>query len=804
MNSFRQDLSLALRMLFKRPAAAAVALLTLTITIGANTAAFTLISGILLQPLHYPRSRELVRVAGLPKSSGGLAQNLSLLDFRDFERTNRTFRSLGAFSAGIGSVTVTGFGEAERVRSAVVSGNFFPTLAAKAGRLLQPQDDEQALNVAVISHELWESHYGANRSVVGGSVSIGSVSFTIVGVLPARFRYPQPELQGDPQIYLPAGPDSAAPSRSSRNFRAIARLAPGMTLEQGKADLASLARELEQRYPADNLHAGVTVQPLIETIVGDSRRVLWFLFAGTACVLLIGCANLASLMLARGLGRTKEIAIRAALGATRRRLVRQLLTESLMLSLLGGLGAVVFAEWVLKAALYFGRQVLPRAGDVQIDWEVLLFSLLLSAASSLFFGTLPAWRLSKIGLEQNLRQGGRTGDLAASGASAGLVFAEVAVCMTLVCMAALLVKSFWKLSHVDMGFHAEEIISADISLPVSRYPQSRRVEFYEDLYRRLGGLSMVRGVAAINIVPLSGNHSCDAIQVDDRTAPAGGAPCAETRSISNAYFDVMGVPVLRGRAFSNRDDANGQKVIMVNQAMADWLWPGQNPLGRTITLISLGSSERPRLVVGVVGNTAHASVGEAPVPQYFIPQRQPPGYPAMTLVVRVDRQEGVIPAMRSMLSQMDPTIPLYRARALADLRDASVAAPRFRTVTFGAFGVIALVLAMGGVYGVLSCTVNERMRELGLRMCLGASKTDIARLLLRQSMWPIASGMAIGGFGALVAKAWIASLLYGGVSLDPWILGVVCAAVGMAALAAMSGPLRRAVSRDPGRVLRES
>jgi len=686
-----------------------------------------------------------------------------------------------------------------------VSGGFFPTLQTtpELGRLIEPGDDIQNLNVGVISYGLWQRHFGGDPAAVGRSMSIGRQSFVIVGVLRPDFRYPQPEMQGDPDLYGPM-PDAASGARSTRDIRAIGRLRPGIAALQAQADLSAIAKDLEARYPADNTHAGLVVEQLADTIVGDTRPVLWLLLGATLCVLLIGCANLANLLLAKGLNRSKEIAIRAALGATRRRLVAQLLTESLLLSFLGGLCALVVSDWIVQAAVAVSGHSLPRANEIHIDARTLAFAVILAAAACLLFSLVPALRLSQGALETTLKQGGRSGAGIKRRVSSILVMAEVTLSMMLLAAAGMFVHGFWNLSHLDPGFDAAEILTAQVSLPLNRYPQEKRVQFFDELYARVGRLQDVRGVGAINILPLSGAHSCDAIRVDAHPVDAGRQPCAETRSVSAGYFQVMGIPLLRGRAFDARDQATSPNVVVVNQAMAQWLWPTEDGLGQTITLVSLGASELPRQVVGIAGNTVHASLTEAAVPQYFIPQHQQPGYQAMTLVVRAAKPSGLTAALRSELSQMDPNVPLYNARTLSELRDASVASPWFRMILFGAFALMALALAVAGVYGVLSYTVSQRRHELGLRLCLGARGSDIAWLLVRQGMTPVAAGIVLGMLGALVSQRSVAGLVYGVGRTDPWTFGAMPLILALASLAAICGPIRRAASCDPSEALRAS
>jgi putative ABC transport system permease protein len=493
-----------------------------------------------------------------------------------------------------------------------------------------------------------------------------------------------------------------------------------------------------------------------------------------------------------------------SIGATSRsRPVRQLLTESLVLGVFGCVCALVAGNWIVQAAVAAGRRSLPRANEIHLDARTLGFSVVLAIAAWFLSSLVPALRLPKAGLEESLRQGGRTGPSMKRRVSSALVLAEVALSMNLLATAGLFVHSFWKLSRVDPGFQAGALLTAQVSLPSGRYPQVRRLQFFDELYQRLSRLPDVRSVAAINILPLSGSHSCDAIQVDAHRVPTGRAPCAETRSVSANFFRVMGIPLIRGREFDARDREDSQNVVMINKAMAEWLWPGEDPLGQTITIVSLGPAELPRQIVGIVGNTVHASLAEPPVPQYYIPQHQPPGYQAMTLVVRTDRPTAVPASLRTELAQMDPNIPPFNVRTLDELRDASVASPRFRTLLFGAFALVALALAMGGVYGVLSYTVTQRMHELGLRMCLGARQSDIAWLVIRHSMAPVALGVVLGLAGAMATQRWAAASLYGVNRLDSWTFIAMPATLAVAALAAIAGPLWRATTSDPVVAMRD-
>ena len=805
MHSILSDIHFAVRTFIKRPVFTVIAILTLTLGIGINTAVFGVINKVLLQPLPYPGSGRLMRIVSTG-GKNGRTRNLSRPDFKDLEAANRSFESLSAFDAGIGAVTVTGLGEAERVRAVAVSGSFFSTLQAvpEIGRLFTPGEETRDPNVTVLSYLYWKNRLGGDPAAIGRTYSIGVQQFKIIGVLRADFRYPQPELLGDPDMYGPMPFSGAYFVRSSRNIRAIGRLKPGVTFEQAQADLSAIAADLERRFPADNFRIGVSAQSLAETIVGDSKSVLWLSLGATLCVLLIGCANLINLLLAKGMSRNQEMAIRGALGAKRGRLIRQLMTESLLLSAVGGLSAAIFGGSVIRALAVWGRDSLPRANEITLDARAFAFSAILSIIVGIAVGAIPAFRISKSGLDRALREAGRSGAPSLSRhIGSTLIGAEVAVSVMLLVTAGLLVRSFWKLSHVDPGFNSQQILAAQLSVPQSRYPGEESVRFYDEIYQRLARFPGVRGVAATNILPLSGNHSCDVIRVDGHPAPTGQNPCAETRSVSDSYFQVMSIPILRGRSFDARDNANAQKVVIINQALADWLWPAEDPVGKTLTMVSLGPGESPRTIVGIAGNTIHLNLFEAPVPQYFIPQHQQPLYAAMTLVLRAaDDPRSLIPILRSQISEIDPNVPLFNTRTFGELLDTSMARPRFQTVLFGAFGVLALGLAISGVYGVLSYTVSQRVQELGIRRCLGAGTGDITWLLARQSLTPVTLGAAIGLAGAAALTRWIGALLFGVRPLDPVTFAMVPVIILLASLFAIYSPIRRATAFEPAIALR--
>ncbi len=794
MGTLWQDLRYASRTLLNRPAFTIVAVLTLTLGIGANTAVFSVVHSVLLRPLPYPVAGQLVKVTGAGVVAPGRPRNLSRPDFQDFERDNTTLQSLGAHDAAIGAATLTGIGEAEHLRAVFVSGGFFRTLRTvpQLGRLIQPEDDITNPASIVIAHGLWQRRFGGDPSVIGRAVIIGGQSATIMGVLPAEFRYPQPDLLGDPDVYRPMG-FGAQFVRSSRASVAIGRLKDGVTLEEAQHDLGGIAVRLEKAYPRDNHGADVIVRPLIDSVVGDSRQALWLLLGSVLCVLLIGCVNISNLLLAKSVGRRKEMAVRAALGASRGRILRQLLTESLLLGGIGGLCGVLAGQWALWAILSTSRGSVPRVNEISLNPGALLFSATLSTIAAIVFGAIPAFQTGKVSLEPALRDGGRS----SRGATRrvvrnGLVIAEVALAIVLLTTAGLLIRSFAKLSNVDPGFASDKLLTAQVALPPARYPPGADVRFYDSLYESLGRGPGVRGVAAINILPLSGAHTCDGIRITAHPVPAGQEPCAETRSISASFFDVMGMPIIRGRRFLDTDNERSPNVVIVNQAMAERFWPGEDPIGQTMTLISLGEKEQPREVVGLVGNTKHMSLSESPAPEYYIPQHQF-SYLGMTLVVRTTGEPSLLSAfVRSELGRLDPHLPLFNVRTFDDLLATTVARPRFQTTLLTAFATLALCLALAGVYGVLSYNVSQRVHEIGVRMCLGATGGQVVWLFVREAMIPVTVGTALGLIGATWTGRLVAGLLFG---VSPSDLRTFVAAPLLllaAALIATYAPARRA------------
>jgi putative ABC transport system permease protein len=798
----RQDVTFAWRLLTRSPVFAATAVVTLTLGIGANTAIFTVVDGVLLRPLPYVEPDRLLKVTGTDTRSGKPG-NLSRPDFIDYAAAS-TLESAGAHLAGIGAFSLTGSGDPERVRAVNVSAGFFEVLRTRPflGRLTTSDDDAKDADVVVMSHGLWQRRFGGDPGIVGRPILLGDLPNEVIGILPADFRYPQPDGLGEPELYAPMilpGQNS----RSGRHIRAIARMNPGVTLEQTRTELSAIASRLQREYPQDNHHESIDVRSLLDAIVGDTRPALVVLTVAVGLVLLVACANLANLLLARGIARGREMAVRAALGASVVRIVRQVVTESLLLAAIGGTAGVALAYGGTNWLIVLAGPGLPRPQDITVNARSVAFTAIVALGTGVLFGLVPAWHARRLDLLALLKSAapGSIRPLQAAVRKA-LIAAQVAVCATLLVGASLLVQTLWRVMSVDPGFVPAEVLSFQMALPLARYPEGTQIPFYEELYGRIERHAGVRAVAGINILPLSGNYSCDGIQFPDKPVPRGQEPCAEARSVSLRYFQVMGIPLRRGRIFDDRDDARGSKVAMINQAMAARYWPGQDPIGRRFLYFSRGETE-PREIVGVVGDTKHLDLRDDAPAQFYTPQRQQPSYRGMTVVIRTAQDPtAAARAAREELRALDTRIPIYNVRTLDALIDRVVARPRLQAWLLSTFALFAVVLAAVGVYGVVAWVITQRTREIGLRIALGATPREIVSLVVAQGMAPVAGGLVAGILAAVVLARSMQALLFGVTATDPLVYAaslLVLAAIG---LAACYIPARAATRVDPVAALR--
>ena len=806
-----QDLRYAFRSLAKKPGFAVVAILTLSLGIGATTAIFSVVHAVLLRPLEYPEANRLVKIVGFDTAEGTVG-NLSPADFLDFERDASTFERMGA-NGWVGLATISGDrGEAERAGWVQVTAGFFPTLRVQPayGRAIAAEDDRPgAARVALISDGFWRRRFGGDPSIIGRTIAFNAMPVTIIGILPPHYRHLEINPERAADVFTPFRWDTAQANRGGHFIRGVARLKSGQTLEQGRAELEQIAARLEQQYPADNTDQSVRVDYLLDSMVGESRPVVLLLAGAVIVVLLVACANVANLLLARGTGRLRELALRSAIGADRGRLVRQMLTESVALSTLGALGGIAVALIATRALTVLAAAGIPRADQIGIDGAVLAFAVAAALLTSVIFGLVPAIHLSRQDLNDALKEGGgkQQGAAVGRGARELLIAAEVALSIVLLVGAGLMIRSLWQLQHVDPGFNAEQVLTMEVSLPVARYEEGTQMPFYQQLEDRIRALAGVAEVGAINMLPLSSNYDSQGVQIEDHPMPDGQGVSPQVRSITPGYFRAMGIALVKGREFTAHDTVDGQLVVIVSESMARKYWPGTTEvIGKRVTHNNGVPRERQqlvggagsRVVVGVVGDVKHLALEEAEVPMMYEPHTQQPSYHTMRLVIRAQADPAALTGqVRDALNQMDREVPLSQVATLATSLDKSVAEPRMRATLLGLFAGLAMALAAIGVYGVVAYLVGQRTQEIGVRRALGAQARDVVAMLVRESMRPVIAGIGIGLLGAVALSRALAAMLFQVSSTDVTTYAIACGALAIAALLASVIPARRALAVDP-------
>ncbi len=800
-----QDVRYGLRMLIRRRGFTAVAVATLALGIGATTTMFSAVHAVLLEPLPYPAADRLVRIHGLDTRQGQRKSgNLSVPDLGDFARRARRFDAIGAYNYG-GYFTVTGAGEPERVARLLVNPGYFRVLQAHpaAGRLFTAEEDRPSPpDVVVLSYGYWQRRFGGDPSAIGRAVTISGVPAAIVGVLPPTFVHPDPSIEAAPDVFALLDPDEHVSSRSGRYVRGIGRLAADVSIAQGADELDAIAADLARTFPASNNGRTVTLERLEDAIAGDARAPLLLLQAATLAILLIACVNLANLLLGASAGRAGELGLRASLGASRGRLVRQLLTESLLLAAIGGALGIAIAVWGTSAISSGAAGMLLPRQHFSVSLPVLGFACAVSLAAGLAFGLLPALHLARR-TAGALRHSPRLTDGPAQGRLRfTLIAAEVALSVTLLIGATLLIRSFRQLTEVDPGFQAHEVLSFQLAVTEAQFPEGTEAAFYERLYGRLAALPGVVSVGGTNILPLTNTYSCDGVQIVGHLVPKEVEPCAEARSVSTAFFRTMGIPLVRGRTFTAADSAASPRVVVIDEAFARQFFPGEDPIGRRMIYASRQQNDA-REIVGIVGDVHHFGLGRAPVPQFYTPQPQPPSYHGMTVVLQARANpEALMPDVRRAVRALAPDAPIYNVRTLGQVVDASVADARFRTRLLGLFAALALVLAVVGTYGVIALLVAQRTQEMGIRLALGAAPRDIRALIVHRGMQPVLLGAGLGLAGGYGIARTIAGLLFEVDPADPLAFGVAAAAMLASGFVATWIPARRACRVDPVVALR--
>ncbi len=812
-----QDLRFAFRSFARKPGFAIVAVLTLSLGIGATTAIFSVVQAVLLRPLEYADADRIVKIVGWEKDEA-VTGNLSPADFLDFQRDGTAFARMGA-NGFVGLATIGGgTGEAERVGSVQVTEGYFETLQVRPqlGRLFLPEDDRPgAARVLVISDGLWRRRFGADPSIVGRSVTFNAAPVTIAGVLPADFRHTEINPDRPADVFSTFRFDSANANRGGHFIRGIARLKDGGSLEQARAELDTIAARLEQQYPVSNVNQGVRVDPLLDSMVGGSRPVVLLLAGAVIVVLLVACANVANLLLARGTGRLRELALRAAIGADRSRLIRQMLTESAALSLLGAAGGLGVALLATRALTVLSAAGIPRADQIALDATVLAFAIAASLATSVVFGIVPALHLSRLDLNDALKEGGRQHSATVGrGTREALIAVEVALSIVLLVGAGLMIRSLQQLQDVDPGFNTGQVVSMEVSLPVARYEEGEQIPFYQRLEERVAAIAGVRNVGAINILPLSSNYDSRGIQVEDDPKPDGQGPSPQWRSVTPGYFAAMGIPLRAGRAFDARDTDDRQRVVIISESMARSYWPaaadGQSGYARVIGKRITYNAAIPReqqqvvggpgshVVVGVVGDVKHLALDETNVPMFYTPNTLQPSFHTMMLVVRAEVPPAtLVGQVRAALNEMDSQVPVSQVATLAATLGKTVAQPRMRATLLGLFAGLAMILAAIGVYGVVAYLVGQRTQEIGVRRALGAQAGDVVAMLVRESMRPVVAGIAVGLLGAFALSRVLAAMLFQVSATDVATYALACGVLAVAALLASIIPARRALKVDP-------
>jgi putative ABC transport system permease protein len=805
------DLRYALRQLWKSPGFAVVAIATLALGIGANSAIFSVVNTVLLRPFPYPEPDRLYQLSETRPGFGEMS--VAYPNYLDWRAAQHTFEDLSVYRRD--DFNLTGSGEAETLHGAFVTASYFKVigLAPILGRVFSERDDKSGgANVVVLSEAFWRTRFGADPRIIGRVLTLNFLSYEVVGIMPAALTSPR-----NVDLYVPFGYFAQRPYLTQRDSHpglfAIARLKKGGSIAQAQAEFAVICQSLEKQYPASNAGNGVKFTQLLENAVGEYRETLWLLLGAVGFVLLIACANLAGLQLARATGRRKEIAVRAALGASRRRLLSQLLAESVLLAAIGGGLGLLLAVWGVDAIRAFGPKDIPRFQQVRVDGVVLVFAALVSLGSGLLFGLFPAWKISRGDLNSALQEVGRGGTTGPGRqrSQALLVIGQVALACVLLTGAGLLLKSFTALQNVRLGFEPNHVLSMQIKLPGLKYRDNPNgpadmAAFYRQLLEGIAALPDVRAVALSDNPPFTNaNGTQNSFAITGRPDPKPGEePFAETQLVSSDYFKTMGMALRRGRAFIAGDGLDTPTVVIIDEAFAKKFFPGQDPIGQQINDISRNQPRTHFTIAGVVSTVRHADLAadEPKLVQAYYSAAQYPTLQTTLLVRSAGDPLALARAVRNAVLAIDPTQPVFDIRSMDDRLAESLATRRLSMTLVALFSGLALVLAALGLYGTLAYAVAQRTREIGIRLALGAQRAVVFRLILQRGMSLVGIGLGVGLSASLICGRLLANFLYGVGARDPLTLALVVFVLAAAALLACFLPARRATHVDPMIALR--
>jgi putative ABC transport system permease protein len=790
-------------MLWKKPGFTLAAVITLALGIGANTAIFSVVNAVLLRPLPYPEPERLVMVWEKRIREGSNETFVSPADFRDWQARNQVFENMAASSAILSAsgteMAFSGDGEPERIRLGNVSAAFFEVLGVKPilGRGFLAEEERGLHRVVVVSHAFWQRRFGAERGVIGRTIQLNGEPYEVIGVLPDSFRFPDEKIEAWFPLDFTTGPMRA---RTAHFLKVFARIKRGVTLEQAHTEMERIGAQLEQEHPQDNRGHSPRVVPLQEQWTGEVRRALLMLLAAVGLALLIACVNIANLQLVRAAARQKEMAIRLALGAGRGRIIRQLLTESILLATLGAAAGLLLALWARDALISLLAQDVVRLSGAPLDVRVLGFTLALMFLTGILTGSAAAWQATRLNLNETLKEGGQHSGNARQFVRATLIVAEIALAIVLLAGAGLMLRSLIKLQQVAAGFNAENVLTAHLSLPTAKYPERKEAAiFFRQLLGRLRALPRVKAVGATNLLPLDGGDMSRSLAIEGDESNTQEPARAHPRVVTPGYLQALELRLLNGRLLAEADDGQSPLVVLINETAARRYWPGQQPVGKRLRI---QGTEEWREVVGVIGDVKHWGLRESVRPEVYVPWWQIPQWSG-NLVVRGEvNASSLASALRREVGELDPHLPLANLRMMEEVVAGSIKEPRSYTLLLALFAGAALLLAAAGIYGVISSAISASTHEIGIRMALGAQRSDVLRLVIGQGMRLTLVGVAVGLAGAFALTRWMENLLFEVEPTDPVTFGAVAVLLTLVALVACLVPARRAAKVDPMVALR--